>query len=89
MHQFFLIFVNVFVEIYSFLIIARILMSWLSGRNYGRFSRFLYETTEPYLAVFRKIIPQIAMVDFSPVVALFCLDLAKDIVINMIQYLSF
>lgn len=68
---------SMLLELYTFAIIAYIFMSWFPGARESAFGQFLGNITEPYLAPFRKIIPPIAMIDFSPIIAIFCLQIAQ------------
>jgi YggT family protein len=54
-------------------------MSWirLPYSIWGdRFQRFLYDVVNPYLALFRKVLPfaRMGMFDFSPIIAIFALS---------------
>lgn len=61
---------------YSLLIFARIIMSWgVSPQN--RLLHFLIRATEPVLGPFRRIIPPLGMIDISPIIVLFMLDLLQ------------
>ncbi len=69
------------------LIIARVILSWVPVRQGG----LLYDivavldsVTGPYLNLFRRIIPPMGGVDFSPVIALLALNLAERLVFNII-----
>ncbi|MCT2538044.1 YggT family protein [Aquibacillus koreensis] len=66
------------VQIYSFALIAYILMSWFPGAKESSFGRFLSSICEPYLEPFRKIIPPLGMIDISPIVAILVLRFAVD-----------
>ena len=46
---------------------------------------FLRDVSEPYLRIFRKIIPSMGMIDFSPWVALIVLGLVSTVVVGAIQ----
>jgi YggT family protein len=59
---------------YSLMIFARIILSWgVSPHN--RLLHFLIRATEPVLGPFRRVIPPLGMMDISPIVVLFLLDL--------------
>ncbi|MED0660671.1 YggT family protein [Bacillus smithii] len=64
------------IEIYSWALIIYILMSWLPGARESGFGQFLAKICEPYLEPFRRIVPPIGMIDFSPIVAFIVLNLA-------------
>jgi YggT family protein len=62
--------------IYTLMIFARIVISWgVSPHN--RLLHFLIRATEPVLAPFRRIIPPLGMIDISPIIVLFLLDLLQ------------
>ena len=75
--QFLIQFTNVFFNLLTYAIIARILLSWFRASSGGRFSQFLYNTTEPVLRLARRILPPIGMMDFSPILALIVLDILR------------
>jgi YggT family protein len=61
---------------YSLMIFARIIMSWgVSPHN--RLLHFLIRLTEPLLGPFRRVIPPLGMIDISPIIVLFLLDLLQ------------
>jgi YggT family protein len=57
------------------LLLARVLLSWVNPRFDGTLGRFVYETTEPFLAPIRRYLPQAGPLDFSPLVAFVILTL--------------
>lgn len=65
-------------RIYSWALIIYIFMSWFPGARESAFGVFLAKICEPYLEIFRKIIPPIGMIDISPIVAIFVLYLAQS-----------
>lgn len=65
--------IRILFEVYSWLIIAYILMSWLPNMRESKIGEVLGKIVEPYLSPFRKFIPSIGMIDISPIVALFAL----------------
>lgn len=61
-------------NIYYFMIIAYVLLSWLPNVRESFVGELLGKLVEPYLKPFRKIIPPIGgMLDISPIVALIAL----------------
>ena len=76
-------FVNVFITVYILLILAYVLTSWIRlpySPWLNRIQRFLYDVCEPYLRLFRRIIPPIGPLDLSPMVAIIVLVLAQRLV---------
>ena len=84
-------FVDVFVGVYVLLIFAYVLLSWLRlpySPTVDRVQRFLHETCDPYLRLFRRIVPPIGAIDLSPIVAVFALVFAGQLVNAAIERLS-
>lgn len=77
-------FVHFAFEIYYFLILANILLSWVAFRRGVRGTAiisFIYEMTEPFLRIFRRILPPTKYgVDFSPILAIFALYVIESLV---------
>lgn len=63
------------IQIYSFVLFIYIMMSWLPGARESQFGQFIGRICEPYLEQFRKIIPPLGMIDISPIVAIFALQM--------------
>lgn len=49
------------------------------------FMAFLRDVSEPYLRLFRRIIPPMGMVDFSPIAALLVLYVLRLVIVGAIQ----
>lgn len=61
-------------QIYFYLLIAYVLLSWLPNARESFIGEMLGKLAEPYLSIFRRFIPPIGgMIDISPIVALFAL----------------
>ena len=79
-------FVNVFISVYVLIIFAYIILSWVRlpySPWLNRIQRFLYDVCEPYLRIFRRLLPSFGAFDFSPIVAVLSL-LLIDRVVNSI-----
>ena len=69
-------FVQVFVYVYSLLILAFIITSWVRlpySVWLNRIQRFLYDVCDPYLRLWRRILPTFGPLDLSPVVGVLAL----------------
>jgi YggT family protein len=74
-------------ELYILLIVVRALMSWVplrSGTAAYRIYSYVYDLTEPYLALFRRVLPPVRMgnaaLDLSPIVGFVVLLVLSRIV---------
>jgi YggT family protein len=62
----------------NWLIIIRALISWVNPDPYNPLVQFLYKTTEPILAPFRRLLPAYSMgIDISPIFALLAIWFLK------------
>ena len=67
---------------YGILIIAYVLMSWfpMNGGIIYDVYRVLGSLVEPYLGLFRRFIPPMGGMDFSPIVAIIVLNLLVGLI---------
>jgi YggT family protein len=85
-------YVSVIVWIYTVLILVRILLTWVPTLPESPALRtvvgFVEDVTEPYLQLWRKIIPPLragpGLIDVSVIIALFALWLGGTLVVNLI-----
>ena len=67
-----------FISIYLVLLIIRILLSWFQGTSLAdNLMSFLSPITDPYLNIFRSVIPPIGMLDISSIIAIFALQILQ------------
>jgi YggT family protein len=57
-------------QLYVFVLIGRVIVSWVGGDPGNPLVRFLIVVTEPLLAWIRRFVPPIAGLDFSVLIAL-------------------
>src|SRR3954451_2275110 len=83
-------FIQVFVAVYILLIFGFILTSWI-GLPYSpwltRIKRSLSDVCEPYLRLFRRILPTVGPLDLSPIVAIIALYVAQQILFTLLDAL--
>jgi len=72
--QVLLLFLIRLIQIDNYLILGRVLMSWIVRDPDNKFYHFLYSITEPVLGRIRNIMPSMGL-DFSPIIAYFILNL--------------
>ena len=68
-------------EILNFLLIARILLSWIPHNRYHPIINFIYQATEPILRPFRNMINPIQGIDISPMIVFFLLRVIRNFLI--------
>jgi len=83
-------FISTLIYIYTLLIFAYIITQLLFAFGlrppYSRASdavlSFLREVCEPYLRIFRRVIPQVGGFDFSPILAIIVLGIINSLVVQ-------
>ncbi|HWH55139.1 MAG TPA: YggT family protein [Gaiellaceae bacterium] len=76
-------FIDDFIWVYVLLIFAYIITSWVRlpySPWLRRIQDFLRDVCEPYLRLFRRLLPSFGPLDLSPVVAIFVLFLLMRVV---------
>lgn len=74
--------VDLLFQIYLVMLFARIIGSWLPDLQQYRAMQFVNFYTDPYLNLFRKIIPPLGMIDLSPILAFFFLQIFKQFILS-------
>ena len=72
----------VFLEVSIF---ATVLMSWISPEGKGSINEILRQITEPILGPVRKIVPPLGMFDFTPMIAIFILQIPVLFIIRFLE----
>jgi YggT family protein len=83
-------FAAVFIYVYGLLLFAYVLLSWVKlpySTAVNRVQRFLYDVCEPYLRVFRRLIPPVGGLDLSPIVAFVFLYIIEAVVQRLLGLL--
>ncbi|MEH2391880.1 YggT family protein [Nostoc sp. UHCC 0926] len=76
-----------FIQIYTVLLIIRVLLTWFPTINwYNQPFSALSQITDPYLDLFRRIIPPLGGMDFSPMLAIILLQLVSGLIGGLQAY---
>jgi YggT family protein len=67
-------FILMLLQVLSFAILGRVLLSWVDPQGNMRITQILRDITEPLLAPIRNLLPQMPMFDFSPIIAMLLLQ---------------
>lgn len=73
---------------FDLLIFAHVILSWLPALRGTKLAYFVYEVIEPFLSFVGKFLPNALRypLDFSPIVALFGLNIIENIVIRILLH---
>ena len=73
--------------LWTLMLLARILLSWVQIDPYHPLVQFLYSITEPILRPIRELLPQTGMFDFSPLVAIILAQILQLFIVQIIRML--
>jgi YggT family protein len=76
--------INFLFTAFNFIILIRVVLSWVNVDPYNPLVRMIYQITEPVLAPLRRLIPPAAGLDFSPLVAFFVIELLRRLVLGLL-----
>lgn len=83
------LFVDIICQIFYWLLIARIICSWLPVDPYHSVVQFLIQVTEPILAPFRRLPLQIGMLDLSPIVAFLAIFFVRNVLVRILMSVAY
>jgi len=74
--------ITLLIQLYSLVVLARVLMSWVNIDPYSPLARAIFNMTEPVLQPVRNLLPPAAGIDFSPLVVLIVLQIVGQILVT-------
>ena len=81
--------VDIVLNVYMWIIVARAIISWVSPSPYNPIVQFLYRATEPVLRYARRIIPPIGgTLDLSPIIVLLAIIFLRQFLVKSLFELS-
>jgi len=82
------LFLNVFVTVYALAILVYILTTWLRVPwSLRPVERFFYDVCDPYLRLWRRVIPSFGPIDLSPMIGIVALFVFDRILIAVLERL--
>jgi YggT family protein len=70
-------FIDAFFLAYTVMLFIRIISSWFPEYADSRFMQFIAFYTDPYLNIFRNLIPPLGFLDISPIFAFIMLQVIE------------
>ena len=77
-------FINVLAQALQVAIIVRVLLSWVPVRLPFGLGEFVWSVTEPILAPLRRAMGVSAGFDFSPIIALFGIQIVESLLLRIL-----
>jgi len=78
---------SMLITIYTFVVAAAVIISWVNADPYNPIVRILRQLTEPAFGLARRILPRALLrtgIDFSPILVFFVLILIDTVVVNLL-----
>jgi YggT family protein len=82
-------FIHVFITLYGIVLLAYLLTSWVRlpySLAMDRIQHFLHDVSEPYLRLFRRLIPMAGPLDLSPILAFLALGIVDQLVTRILNH---
>ena len=70
---------------YTALLFVRIIGSWFPNFQQISLMKFVHFYTEPYLKLFRRVVPRVGMMDLSPLIAFVALRALERLLMVVIR----
>lgn len=71
------------IQIYTVAILIWVVASWIPDMRRNKLVQQIGRVTEPYLGLFRRLVPTSAGIDFSPILAILALQLAARLFLRL------
>ncbi len=78
-------FILLLLQVLSFAIMIRVLLSWVDPMGGMRITQILHDITEPILAPIRSIMPNMPMFDISPIIAMLLLQALGRLILSALN----
>ena len=69
-------------SIYKYILLGSVIISWVNADPYNPIVKFIRSITEPLLGRIRQFMPDTGMLDLSPLVAFFAIQLIQSAIIR-------
>lgn len=77
-------FIQVLAQALQLVIVVRVLLSWVPMRLPWGIGDFVWGISEPILSPIRRALPFMGGIDFSPLIALFAIQISESILLRIL-----
>lgn len=81
--------VSLIFNILYFLLVIRIILSWVNPDPYNEIVQVIYKITDPILMPFRRLPLQAGGIDFSPIIAFLLLSVLRNFIVNVLLQIAY
>lgn len=80
--------VSLVFNIVYFILVIRIILSWVNPDPYNEIVQIIHKITDPILAPFYKLPLRFGGIDFSPIVAFMVLSVLRNFIVNVLYQIA-
>lgn len=73
---------NIVCTLYMYVVIARVIISWIRVDPYNQIVQFIYKITEPALQMVRQYVPSLGGLDLSPIIVIILLQFLRSFLVQ-------
>jgi len=81
--------VSLVFNILYFVLVIRIILSWVGADPYNEIVQIIYRVTDPVLLPFRRLPLQMGAIDFSPILAFLVLSVVRNFIVNILYQIAY
>ena len=74
--------IHIAFEILTYIIFIRVILSWFPHNPYQSLIKLIYQISNPILNPIRNFVSPIGGIDISPIIAIFIIQLIKNIILK-------
>lgn len=80
--------INILLGTYVWVVIGRVIISWVNADPYNPIVNFLYQVTEPLLSRIRRFLPIIGGLDFAPMLLILAIIFLQRFLVPTLHQLA-
>lgn len=80
--------INIVFSVYIWVILGRVIISWVGADQFNPIVRFLYEITEPPLRIIRRYLPVMGGFDFAPLLLILAIIFLQSFLVPSLHELA-
>ncbi|MDD5634194.1 MAG: YggT family protein [Candidatus Omnitrophica bacterium] len=81
--------VSLVFNILYFILVIRIILSWVNADPYNEIVQIIYRVSDPILWPFKKLPLRVGGIDFSPIIAFLVLAFLRNFIVNILYQLAY
>ncbi len=81
--------ISLLFNVFYFVLVIRIILSWVDADPYNNIVQIIYAVTEPVLAPLRRLPLAVGGLDFSPILAFIILYIVRNVLVNILYQIAF